>query len=522
MPSKSFYITSPIYYVNDIPHIGHAYTNIACDVIARFMRLDGMEVMFVTGTDEHGQKVQKASEKANVPTQQFVDNASQKFKEMNEILNISNDFFVRTSADWHKQSVIDAVRFMVEKGDIYLGKYCGWYAVRDEAFYAENEIKDGKAPTGAEVEWVEEPSYFFRLSNYQDKLLKFFDDNPSFIQPEGMRNEIINFVNQGLSDLSISRISFSWGIPMEKFEYSDSDGNKKVGFDADSATHIMYVWLDALLNYVSCLGYNSSNTSEKMHKYWPASVHVVGKDILRFHTIYWPAFLMSLNLELPKCVIAHGWWTNEGQKMSKSIGNVINPIFLVDKYNLDATRYYLMRGMSFGHDADFAQSMLINTVNVELCNKLGNLCQRTLMFIFKNLDGKIPNANSESLYEREEILKYSLNKFIEYKEHMQKYAISKALQSIVDIVYEANRYIDHEAPWVLKKTDIARMNEVLYTVCELIKHIAIMISPFIPDSAQKIWKQLGLEQSMSFDEIKKTIQCGNSIGKIEPIFSILE
>lgn len=338
--SKTFYITTPIYYVNDAPHIGHAYTTIASDVLARFKRLDGFEVMFLTGTDEHGQKIEKSAAKAGVDIQSFTDKFSETFRSLNKTLNISNDDFIRTTEPRHKKTVQEIWKKLLASGNIYLGSYSGWYAVRDEAFYAESEIVDGKAPTGAEVEWITEPSYFFKLSAWQDKLLKFYDDHPDFIAPTSRRNEVLSFVKGGLHDLSVSRTSFKWGIPIPNDEH-----------------HVMYVWLDALFNY-----YSAIHNEERQH-FWPCDLHIVGKDILRFHAIYWPAFLMACNLPLPKRVYAHGWWTNDGEKISKSLGNTIDPVKLIEEFNLDYVRYFLMTEMPFGNDGNYSRSAFINKVN---------------------------------------------------------------------------------------------------------------------------------------------------------------
>ena len=368
MEKQSYYLTTPIYYVNDKPHIGHAYTTLACDALARFKRLDGYDVMFLTGTDEHGQKVQKSAEAKGVEPKAFTDEVSQNFRDLTKVLDFTNDDFIRTTEPRHYAACQQLWNTLIENGDIYLGSYSGWYAVRDEAFYAESEIKDGKAPTGAPVEWVEEPSYFFRLSAYQDKLLEHYDANPDFVAPKSRFNEVKSFVKGGLLDLSVSRASFSWGVPVP----GDED-------------HVMYVWLDALTNYMTAAGYAQEGGEVDYAKRWPADLHMVGKDILRFHAVYWPAFLMAANLELPKRVYAHGWWTNEGQKISKSLGNVIDPIEIADKYGLDQMRYFMLREVPFGNDGDFSHQAMVHRMNGDLANDLGNLCQRVLSMIFKKL-----------------------------------------------------------------------------------------------------------------------------------------
>ncbi len=353
--TKRYYLTTPIYYVNDDPHIGHAYTTLACDVLARFKRLDGFDVKLLTGTDEHGQKVAKSAADAGVDPKTFTDRVSQNFRDLSGLMNFSHDDFIRTTEDRHQRACQDIWKRLVENDEIYLDSYAGWYAIRDEAFYTEDELvtgPDGKktAPSGAEVEWVEEPSYFFRLSAWQDRLLEFYDANPDFVLPKTRLNEVTSFVSGGLQDLSVSRTTFKWGVPVP----GDDD-------------HIMYVWLDALTNYITGVGFPETETGEYA-TYWPADLHMVGKDILRFHAVYWPAFLMAAGLEPPRRVFAHGWWTNEGEKISKSLGNIIDPIELVKKYGLDQVRYFLLREVPFGNDGDFAHQAMITRMNGELAN----------------------------------------------------------------------------------------------------------------------------------------------------------
>ena len=475
---NSYYITTPIYYVNDVPHIGHAYTSVASDIIARFMRLRGFDVMFLTGTDEHGQKVEKAAISKNIDPQKFTDQTSQSFRHLMTVMNISNDDFIRTTEDRHKEAVAVFWQKLLDNGTIYEGFYEGWYAVRDEAFYDESELtSDGLAPTGAPVEWVKEPSYFFNLSKWQDKLLEFYEANPDFIRPISRRNEVISFVKSGLKDLSVSRITFNWGIKVPN--------NEK---------HVIYVWLDALANYISALGYPDKQSN--YGKFWSADLHVVGKDILRFHAVYWPAFLMAAEIPLPKTVMAHGWWTNEGQKISKSLGNTIDPIKLIDEFGVDQVRYFLMREVTFGADGNFARSNLITLINSELSNKIGNLLQRTTSFVYKNNDGKVPLIEQniiDKIYELP-ILK-TASKFAEQNVLlMEKTEINKILENIINLAEEANIYIDSEAPWNLKKTDPDKMLEVLYTLLEVLRYIAIMLQPFIPSSANKMLDQLGVNK----------------------------
>ncbi|AAL03584.1 methionine--tRNA ligase [Rickettsia conorii] len=476
--NNTYYITTPIYYVNDIPHIGHAYTSVASDVIARFMRLRGFDVMFLTGTDEHGQKVEKAAINKNIDPQKFTDQTSESFRHLMTAMHISNDDFIRTTEHRHKKAVAVFWQKLLDNGTIYEGFYEGWYAVRDEAFFDESELtRDGLAPTGAPVEWVKEPSYFFNLSKWQDKLLEFYEANPDFIRPISRRNEVISFVKSGLKDLSVSRTTFNWGIKVPN--------NEK---------HVIYVWLDALANYISALGYLDEQSN--YNKFWPADLHVVGKDILRFHAVYWPAFLMAAEVPLPKTIMAHGWWTNEGQKISKSLGNTIDPIKLIDEFGVDQVRYFLMREVTFGADGNFARSNLITRINSELSNKIGNLLQRTTSFVYKNNDAKVPLLTQgviDKIYELP-ILK-TASKFVEQNILlMDKTEINKILENIINLAEEANIYIDSEAPWNLKKTDPDKMLEVLYALLEVLRYIAIMLLPFIPSSANKMLDQLGVNK----------------------------
>ncbi|MDA9163476.1 methionine--tRNA ligase [Rickettsiaceae bacterium] len=509
MPSDSFYVTTPIFYVNDVPHIGHAYTSIACDVAARFMRLDGRDVKYITGTDEHGQKVEKSAEKAGVPPQEFVDKNAQAFRDMATALNLSHDDFIRTTEIRHKQSVTAFWKILEKRGDIYLDKYAGWYSVRDEAYYTESELtEDGLAPTGAPVEWVEESSYFFALSKWQDKLLEYYENNPDFIQPQSRRNEVISFVKSGLIDLSISRTSFKWGVPVPSNE-----------------DHVVYVWLDALTNYLSALGFPKK--TEDYDKFWPASAHVVGKDILRFHAIYWPAFLMAADLPLPKSIIAHGWWTNEGEKISKSLGNVIDPIALIDEFGLDQVRYFLMREINFGNDGNFSKENLVTRNNSELANKVGNLLQRTSSFVYKNCEQKIPPIDSAYVAEfyQSELMQEILTITKDNVSKMESFQINKILDNIIHITEQANLYIDQEAPWALRKTDLEKMNKVLYSLLEMIRYIAIMLQPFVPDAAQKMLEQLNIpEDQRDFAKLtqKYALQPGAKINEPKPVFPRIE
>lgn len=490
-----YYITTPIYYVNDSPHIGHVYTTLTADVIARFKRLDAASVHFLTGTDEHGQKVEKTAIDKGYEPQQYCDLVSKRFRDVADSMGFSHDDFIRTSEDRHKEVVAGIWQKLVETGDIYLDKYSGWYSVRDEAFYDESEVKDGKAPTGAPVEWVEEPSYFFRLSKWQDKLLELYEQNPDFLLPHYRANEVIAFVKSGLRDLSVSRTSFNWGIKVP--------GDEK---------HVMYVWLDALFNYYSAI------QTKELEGFWPPDLHIVGKDILRFHAIYWPAFLMALNMPLPKQIFAHGWWLVEGEKMSKSIGNVIDPFALKEEFGLDYLRYYLVREMPFGNDHSYSRELFIARVNSELCNNLGNLCQRVLSFVEKNAGAVVPPSNNLNK-EDQEILNAAYQAISHMREHMSKLALHLAFEEVVKLGRLANEYIDRNAPWTLKKTDTVRMEAVLYALLEVIRIIGILLQPLIPDSAAKILDTLAVKKR-SFDcaNSKHALISGAAINKPEVLF----
>lgn len=501
-----FYITTPIYYVNDKPHLGHAYTSVACDTLARFMRLYGREVMFLTGTDEHGQKVEKSAKTAGVPPQAFVDEVSEHFRDMATILQLTNDDFIRTTEDRHKLAAQAIWKRLEANGDIYLGSYSGWYSVRDEAFYQESELVNGKAPTGADVEWVEEPSYFFKLSSYGDKLLAYYDANPDFILPESRRNEITSFVKGGLKDLSISRTTFQWGIPVP-----------------DDEKHIMYVWLDALTNYLTATGF--PDTDSEGHKtFWPHAMHMVGKDIIRFHTVYWPAFLMSANLPLPKRVFAHGWWTIEGEKMSKSLGNVVAPEHLVEKYGLDQTRYFLLREVPFGNDGNFSRQSMMERINADLANNIGNLAQRTLSFVAKNCDGLVPVAGEEREQDRALLDKVQVthkDSLTDAHDKMERCRFTEVIGDIIAMSSAANEFIDREAPWTQRKENPEAMKRSLYTLLETIRCIAIMLQPFVPDSAAKLLDQLAVPtDARSFEHLRPehALKAGTGLPRPEGVF----
>lgn len=480
IPAPTYYLTTPIYYVNDVPHIGHMYTTLACDVLARFKRLDGFQVKFLTGTDEHGQKVQKAALAAGLAPHEFTDKVSANFRSLTQAMGFSNDDFIRTTEARHIRSCRALWQRLVERNEIYLGTYAGWYAVRDEAFYAESELVKGAdgsrlAPTGAAVEWVEEPSYFFRLSAWGDRLLTYYADNPDFILPESRRNEVISFVRSGLQDLSISRTTFDWGIPVP-----------------DDERHVMYVWLDALTNYITALGFPDVE-AEDFKRFWPADLHMVGKDILRFHAVYWPAFLMAAGIAPPKRVFAHGWWTNEGQKISKSVGNVIDPHALVDRYGLDAVRYFMLREVPFGSDGDFSHRAMIGRINGDLANDFGNLAQRVLSMIAKNCGGAVPQPGPRTA-EDQALLSAAADLLPQLRAAIDRQAFHIALAALWRVIADANVYVDRQAPWALRKSDPPRMRTVLYCLAEVIRHLGILAQPFMPASAARLLAQLSVAE----------------------------
>jgi methionyl-tRNA synthetase len=483
--TQKYFVTTPIYYVNDQPHIGHAYTTLAADVTARFHRLAGRDVFFLTGTDEHGQKVAQSAAAAGITPQAFTDRVSRNFRDLTKLLNFSNDDFIRTTEPRNAAAAQALWQAMAKatapdgQPAIYLGSYSGWYAVRDEAFYDEAELSDGPdrtklAPTGAPVAWVEEPSYFFRLSAYGDALLALYEAEPDLVAPSSRRNEIKSFVKGGLRDLSISRTSFSWGVPVP--------GDEK---------HVMYVWLDALVNYIAALGYPQTGEGTLYDRFWPADLHLVGKDIVRFHTVYWPAFLMAAGLPLPKRVFAHGWWTIEGQKMSKSLGNVIAPSQLVDTYGLDQTRYLLMAEVPFGNDGDFSHKSAIRRINADLANGIGNLAQRTLTLIQKNCSAAVPEPGEFTTQDKALLASaYGLWEKIEGDLRLQSF--HEVLRTIWSVIGDADGYIDANAPWALKKTDTARMSTVLYVLAEAIRSVGIVLQPFMPQAMARLLDQLAI------------------------------
>ncbi|PZM10716.1 methionine--tRNA ligase [Rhizobium tubonense] len=470
--NSPFYITTAISYPNGKPHIGHAYELIATDAMARYQRLDGREVFFLTGTDEHGQKMQQTARAEGITPQQLADRNSSEFRAMGKLLNASNDDFIRTTEERHHETSRDIWNLMAENGDIYKDSYAGWYAVRDEAYYQENETElraDGVryGPQGTPVEWVQEESYFFRLSNYQDKLLALYEDDPDFVGPSERRNEVVSFVKSGLRDLSISRTTFDWGIKVP-----------------NDPAHVMYVWVDALTNYLTATGYLEDRNGPRA-KFWPANVHIIGKDIIRFHAVYWPAFLMSAKLPLPKRVFAHGFLLNKGEKMSKSVGNVVDPVDLVNHFGVDPVRYFFLREVSFGQDGSYSEEAIGTRINSDLANGIGNLASRSLSMIVKNCDGKIPECGP--LTDEDKAMLAAADALLETtRDDMGKQMIHRALASIIAVVSETDRYFAGQEPWALKKTDPARMGTVLYVTAEVVRQIAILMQPFVPSSAEKL------------------------------------
>jgi len=474
---EPFYITTAISYPNGAPHIGHAYEVVAADAIARFKRIDGYDVFFMTGTDEHGLKIQQTADRAGTTPKALVDEMAAKFRAMADRLDCSYDRFIRTTDADHLPSTHELWRRMQERGDIYLSKYSGWYSVRDEAYYDEAELTrqaDGSwlAPTGTPVEWIEEESYFFRLSAYEDRLLAHYAQHPEFISPPTRRNEIVSFVRSGLQDLSISRTTFAWGLPVP--------GDDK---------HVMYVWIDALNNYLTGTGF-PDEASPGRH-YWPADVHIIGKDIVRFHTVYWPAFLMSAELPLPKRVFGHGFLFNRGEKMSKSVGNVIDPFELADTYGVDQLRYFFLREVPFGQDGNYSHEAIVARINADLANDLGNLAQRSLSMIDKNCGASVPTPGPLSQAD-EDILWLADALPGKVRAALSEYALHTALSDIWAVVAEANRYFASQEPWVLRKQDPARMASVLYVTAEVLRAVGILAQPFVPEAASRLLDLLGV------------------------------
>ncbi len=473
---KKFYITTPIYYPSDNLHIGHAYCSVMADTMARYKRIQGYDVMFLTGTDEHGQKIEEKAKAAGITPKQYVDHVVSGIKDLWKLMDISYDKFIRTTDDYHEKAVQKIFKQLYDQGDIYKGSYEGWYCTPCESFWTETQLVDGKCPDcGREVRRTSEEAYFFRLSKYQDQLIKLFEEHPEFLEPASRRNEMLNnFIKPGLEDLCVSRTSFTWGVP--------------VTFDPK---HIVYVWVDALSNYITALGYGSEDDS-LYQKYWPADIHLVGKEIVRFHTIIWPAMLMALNLPLPKKVLGHGWLILEGGKMSKSKGNVVDPVVLCERYGVDAIRYFLLRDIPFGSDGTFSNEALITRINSDLANDLGNLVSRTVAMVNKYFGGTIPTERTAGEFDDDLIALATATKAkVEaYADEMQ---FSQALTELWALISRTNKYIDETAPWVLAKDEAnrARLAAVMYNLCEAIRIISILVSPFLPHTAPKIQAQLG-------------------------------
>ena len=480
MSKKNFYITTPIYYPSGNPHMGHAYSSIVADVFARFKRLEGKNVYFLTGTDEHGLKIQREAEKNNKDVKIFCEELSNKFKDLAKTLNLSIDDFIKTTEERHNRAVQAIWNKLLESGDIYLSKYAGWYSVSDEAYYTEDEIidDDGKKiskSSGSVVDWFEEESYFFKLSAWQNKLLEHYEKNPSFVSPKSRNNEIVQFVKSGLNDLSVSRTSFKWGIQVPNNE-----------------NHIVYVWLDALTNYISAL--NFPNIDDPLYKnFWPADIHVIGKDILRFHAVYWPAFLMAAKLPLPLKVFGHGWILSDEKKMSKSLGNILDPLEIINKYGIDQLRYYLIKEVSLGNDGNVSMENLKNCINNDLANNFGNLCQRVFSFIEKNCNSKLPKPKN---LQKEDIILLDnlINKVPVLISHMDNQDLNNYIKKVVDFSFEGNKYFNDLQPWSLKKTNIDRMNTILFTIVSQIKNISILLNPIIPISSDKILDIMNLKK----------------------------
>ena len=479
MKKDNFYITTPIYYPSGKPHMGHAYSSIIADVFARFKRIDSHKVFFLTGTDEHGLKIQNAAKKENMDPLAYCNKISQTFKDLTTKLNLSNDDFIRTTEKRHYVSVNDLWSKLIESGDIYLSKYKGWYSVSDEAYYNEDEVveKNGKkfsSFSGSSVEWVEEESFFFKLSAWEKKLLEFYSKNTKFILPESRRNEVIQFVKSGLKDLSVSRTSFSWGIKVPKKE-----------------NHVIYVWLDALTNYLSALNY--PNTDDKLFKnFWPASLHVIGKDILRFHAIYWPAFLLAANISPPKRIFSHGWILSDDEKMSKSKGNILDPLDIIDKYGIDELRYYLMKEVSHGSDGSISLKNLESCINSDLANNYGNLCQRVFSFVKKNCNSKVKKSKKNSISDKK-LIEETNNLIKNVRDNMNNQNLNNYIKLIINISFLTNKYINDEEPWKLKNEDVNKMNNILYLSLEQIAKISILLNPIIPKATSKVLEALNIK-----------------------------
>ncbi|MCA0405699.1 MAG: methionine--tRNA ligase [Proteobacteria bacterium] len=504
--SNRFFISTAISYPNGVPHLGHAYELIAADAIARFMRLDGREVFFLTGTDEHGLKMVQTAEREGIPVRELADRNAARFRAMGQALGASNDDFIRTTEARHYASCQEIWRRMEANGDIYLSKYSGWYSVRDEAFYGEDETrvegdKRFSISTGTPVEWVEEESYFFRLSKYQQPLLDWYAAHPDFIGPDTRKNEVVSFVSRGLTDLSVSRKTFTWGVPVP-----------------GAPDHVMYVWVDALTNYITACGFPDEG-AERM-KFWPASLHLIGKDIVRFHTVYWPAFLMSAGLPLPERVFCHGFLTNRGEKMSKSLGNVLEPIAMSEQYGVDAFRYFFLREISFGQDGTYSHEAIVGRLNADLANDLGNLAQRSLSMVNKNCEGRVP-ANNGIHGDEIGLFDQASGLINAARQNMENFALHTILADIWRLVADTNRYFAAQAPWALKKTDPARMETVLYVTAEMLRYIGIAAQPFIPQAAAKLLDLLAVpegERTFAHADGKFALKSGTELPAPSALF----
>ena len=529
--TKTFFVTTPIYYINDVPHIGHAYTTIAADVIARFRRLLGDKVFFLTGTDEHGQKIERVASASGERPIELADRVVLRFKGLWEKLNIMNDDFIRTTEERHIKAVLELFQRVFDRGDIYLGEYEDWYCVFDETFWTETQLvvrsdslQGGERACpdcGRPVEKLKEESYFFRLSKYQDTLLEFYESNPDFVQPSFRRNEVISFVKGGLRDLSISRTSFSWGIPIPIYShFTHTAGeilhNLRDKNASEAKQHVIYVWFDALTNYLTAAGF--PDDLERFNEIWPADIHLVGKDILRFHAVYWPAFLISAGLTPPHKVFAHGWWTVEGEKMSKSRGNVVDPYAIIDEFGADVLRFFLLREVPFGLDGDFSRNALIGRINGDLANGLGNLVSRSLGMIEKYSGGKVPKPGSFEPFDFS-VREKALATARQVEEAINEIAFHKALGAIWDFIATVNKYVDESAPWALEKAGKReRLDTVLWTLVEAIRIIALLVYPFIPKSAEEIWERIGIPQPIESQRLSNA----ENWGLVKPGLKILK